>query len=94
MKIATAQDMKKIDETAVKDHGLTLAGLMENAGAAFVGALEEECRERVSKKTIGILCGPGNNGGDGLVAARILKATKKPAWSRWSWGKRESSRLK
>ncbi len=64
-----------MDELAVKDHGLSLSQLMENAGAAVVSGMEEEWGN-LSKKTIGVLCGPGNNGGDGLVAARILKQKK------------------
>ena len=75
MKLAAAQDMKKIDELAVKDHGLTITQLMENAGAAVVSVLEAE-RGSLSKKTIGVLCGRGHNGGDGLAAARLLKIKK------------------
>ena len=41
VKLAIAQDMKKIDESAVKDYSLTMAGLMEKAGSAVVKALEE-----------------------------------------------------
>ena len=41
MKIATSQDMKKIDELAVKEHGLTIEHLMENAGEAVVQAMEK-----------------------------------------------------
>ncbi len=75
MKLATAQDMKKIDELAVKEHGLTVAQLMEAAGAAVVKALEEAW-EDLPDKTVGLLCGRGNNGGDGLAAARLLKQKK------------------
>ncbi|HJT23043.1 MAG TPA: hypothetical protein VJ873_00590 [bacterium] len=39
MKLATAQDMRKIDESAVKDHGLTIAKLMEAAGGDVVKAM-------------------------------------------------------
>ena len=67
--------MKKIDELAVKNHGLTISQLMENAGAAVVNVLEAGW-ENPAKKTIGILCGRGHNGGDGLAAARLLKFKK------------------
>lgn len=67
--------MKKIDETAVKDYSLTIAGLMEKAGAVVVKVLEETYSP-LSKKTFGVLCGKGNNGGDGLVVARLLKQKK------------------
>lgn len=75
MKLATAQDMRKIDELAVKEHGLTIARLMESAGAAVVKAMMEAW-EDLPKKTVGLLCGKGNNGGDGLAAARLLKQKK------------------
>ena len=75
MKLATAQDMRKIDELAVKDYGLAIAQLMEAAGAAVVEAMEETW-EDLPEKAVGVLCGKGNNGGDGLVAARLLKHKK------------------
>jgi NAD(P)H-hydrate epimerase len=75
MKLATAQDMRKIDELAVQDHGLSLSQLMEAAGAAVVKAMGETWPD-LEEKTVGILCGKGNNGGDGLVAARLLKQNK------------------
>jgi NAD(P)H-hydrate epimerase len=67
--------MKKIDELAVKDHSLTVPKLMEAAGAAFVQAMEESWGS-LSEKTIGVVCGKGHNGGDGLVVARLLKKDK------------------
>ncbi len=75
MKIAIAQDMRKIDEFAVKDYSLTISGLMEKAGLAILKTLEENYPP-LSKKTFGVLCGKGNNGGDGLVVARLLKKKK------------------
>ncbi|HTA76369.1 MAG TPA: NAD(P)H-hydrate dehydratase [bacterium] len=75
MKLALAQDMRKIDESAVKDYALTIAKLMEGAGAAVVKVVEEVYAP-LSKKTFGVLCGKGNNGGDALVAARLFKQKK------------------
>lgn len=75
MKLATAMDMRKIDEQAVSVYGSTIETLMEKAGMALVKALEEAYAP-LSKKTIGVLCGSGNNGGDALVAARLLKKKK------------------
>jgi NAD(P)H-hydrate epimerase len=75
MKLGTAKDMKRIDEAAVKDHGLTIAGLMERAGQAVVRVLSLKFGDP-RPKTIGVLCGRGHNGGDGLVVARLLKQAK------------------
>jgi hydroxyethylthiazole kinase-like uncharacterized protein yjeF len=67
--------MKKIDELAMKEHGLSIEKLMEAAGQAVVEAVEEEWGV-LSKKTIGVLCGKGHNGGDALAAARFFKQEK------------------
>ncbi len=69
MKIATTQQMREIEKKA-DAQGLTYAIMMENAGQAVA----EEMRDRlgVKDKRVLILVGPGNNGGDGLVAARHL----------------------
>ena len=75
MKLATAQDMRKIDELAVKEYGLEVERLMESAGAAVVKAMEETWDD-LPEKTVGVICGKGNNGGDGLVVARLLKQKK------------------
>ncbi|MDO9383360.1 MAG: NAD(P)H-hydrate dehydratase [Hyphomicrobiaceae bacterium] len=50
--------------------GIATLTLMENAGRAVADAAEAMMRTR---GTVTVLCGPGNNGGDGFVAARILK---------------------
>jgi ADP-dependent NAD(P)H-hydrate dehydratase / NAD(P)H-hydrate epimerase len=78
MKLATADDMKKMDGLAVKDYGLTVARLMESAGTAVVRALAGHWPDLKDRK-VAVLCGKGNNGGDGLAAARMLKMRKVPA---------------
>src|SRR5688572_6546636 len=75
MKLATAEDMRRIDDLAVRDHGLTVASLMEAAGAAVVKSLEKNWKAP-RRRSVAVLCGKGNNGGDGLVAARLLKKKK------------------
>ncbi len=63
----TAEEMRKIEEKSVKDEGLTFAELMERAGRAVA---EEVLKEE--PHTVTVVCGKGNNGGDGLVCARYL----------------------
>ncbi len=70
MKILTITQMRQVEEECAKI-GLPPSMLMENAGEAVA----EEVRKilgTINKQRILILIGPGNNGGDGLVAARRL----------------------
>ncbi len=70
MKVVTANQMQEIDRTC-GEMGLPTSVLMENAGKAVA----EEVRRilgNIARHGILILVGPGNNGGDGLVAARYL----------------------
>ncbi|MFC2060001.1 NAD(P)H-hydrate dehydratase, partial [Chloroflexota bacterium] len=70
MKVVTADQVRQIDREC-GNVGLPTAVLMENAGKAVA----EEVRRilgNISEQRILILIGPGNNGGDGLVAARYL----------------------
>ena len=75
MMLATAPGHTRLDELAVKEHGLTIPELMESAGGAVVRVLEVIGPD-LGDKRVGILCGKGNNGGDGLVSARLLKQKK------------------
>ena len=71
MKVALAKQMHDIDDTAIKDFGLPELSLMESAGHR-VAEFAEEIFGGVDKKTICVLAGSGNNGGDALAAARYL----------------------
>jgi NAD(P)H-hydrate epimerase len=75
MRIVTAEQMRRIDAEAVARHGLTVPKLMEAAGQAVVTTMEGVFAP-LAGRTVGVLCGPGNNGGDGLVVARLLKRSK------------------
>jgi hydroxyethylthiazole kinase-like uncharacterized protein yjeF len=66
--ILTAAAMRAAEQAAI-DGGTSVETLMERAGAA----LAEATYRFTGPKPVLILCGPGNNGGDGLVAARHLK---------------------
>ena len=67
--ILTAAAMRAAEQAAI-DGGATVEQLMERAGAALAEAAHRFAGPRPTL----ILCGPGNNGGDGYVAARHLKA--------------------
>ncbi len=69
MKILTAAEMAAADKRTVEETGIPLAVLMEAAGAAVAAF----CRRQYPNVTkVIMLCGKGNNGGDGAVAARVL----------------------
>lgn len=63
-----APAIREIDRWAIEDRGIASLTLMENAGAALARVAEEAA----AGGEIVIACGKGNNGGDGLVAARLL----------------------
>lgn len=71
MKIALANQMREIDKKAIEDYGISEIVLMENAGRKVAEAVIHVLKT-VSKKSVCILAGSGNNGGDALVAARYL----------------------
>ncbi|MFA6434964.1 MAG: NAD(P)H-hydrate epimerase [Elusimicrobiales bacterium] len=76
--VVTAEKMKYLDKKAVMDYGIPEDRLMENAGKAIAEetvriAREELGREPAALKVV-VCSGKGNNGGDGLVSARYLKA--------------------
>jgi NAD(P)H-hydrate epimerase len=68
MKIVTADEMRDIDRSTIEDYGIPGLVLMERAGLAVASRV----KELYPSKRILVLCGGGNNGGDGIVAARNL----------------------
>ncbi|MEA2645195.1 MAG: NAD(P)H-hydrate epimerase [Chloroflexota bacterium] len=66
--------MREIDRLADERYGLTTMLLMESAGLAVARVARRLLRPPLAERAVVILAGPGNNGGDGLVAARRLLA--------------------
>lgn len=76
--LLTAAQMRAIEEAAIASGEVTGLELMERAGRGVVEAIFEEWPEmRATSHRAVVLCGPGNNGGDGFVVARLLKE--------WGW---------
>ncbi|OGW50366.1 MAG: hypothetical protein A2078_12860 [Nitrospirae bacterium GWC2_57_9] len=71
MKIATAQEMKNIDRRAIRQFGIPGPVLMENAAAGIMVEMERFF-DGLGGSRVAIVCGKGNNGGDGLALARRL----------------------
>lgn len=76
--LLTAAQMRAIEQAAIESGDVTGLELMERAGRGVVEAVFEEWPDlaKAPHKAV-VLCGPGNNGGDGFVVARLLKD--------WGW---------
>ena len=72
MRILNAQQMREADRRSIQDIGIASLVLMENAGRQVVAAVESLYPD-LADRSIAIVCGKGNNGGDGFVAARTLQ---------------------
>jgi hydroxyethylthiazole kinase-like uncharacterized protein yjeF len=68
MKIVTAAEMREIDRLTTEKYGVPSLTLMENAGSAVA----EFAERHFDFHSVCVVCGKGNNGGDGFVAARKL----------------------
>src|SRR5687768_11468675 len=71
MRILNAAQMREADRFTIEDIGVPSLVLMKNAGRQVVAAMEAAYERQLSGR-IAVLCGRGNNGGDGFVVARTL----------------------
>jgi ADP-dependent NAD(P)H-hydrate dehydratase / NAD(P)H-hydrate epimerase len=80
VKVLTAAQMREVDRRTA-ELGIPNIILMENAGCRVVEFLESAYAPLAEQKIV-VVCGKGNNGGDGLVVARQLFTRVKPKWLR------------
>ena len=71
MRVLNTQQMREADRRTIDEIGIPAIVLMENAGRQAVAAMEAAF-EDLPTSHVGVLCGRGNNGGDGFVVARTL----------------------
>ena len=70
--VVTASEMRALEQATIHEIGLPGLTLMETAGRAVA----EVAREMANGGRVAVVCGPGNNGGDGFVVARVLRASR------------------
>src|SRR5439155_13474074 len=73
MLLLTAAEMRELDRATIEGGHATGDALMERAGAGVAEAMERRYGPALALRIV-VLCGTGNNGGDGFVAARHLRA--------------------
>jgi len=71
MRVLNSSQMRDADKRAIEEIGIPSLVLMENAGRQTVAAMEAVYGD-LPERQVGVLCGRGNNGGDGFVVARTL----------------------
>ncbi len=72
-KILNAEQIKSADGYTINNKPISSIDLMEYASNCFINSIWD--KQFITKK-IAIVCGPGNNGGDGLTISRLLKEKK------------------
>ncbi len=77
MRVVTAAEMRRLDRLTIDVHGVPSLRLMERAGQSVVDVILERWTH-LAKRGVLVVAGKGNNGGDGLVIARLLRQRKFP----------------
>ena len=72
MKLAAAAQMRELDRRAIEERNIPSIDLMERAAAEVAQAALDLLPEKPSRCRAAVFCGAGNNGGDGIGAARLL----------------------
>lgn len=73
MNVVTAEQMQQMDAEAIQRCGISGLDLMERAGEGCTAAIIDAYADTASTSAL-VVCGKGNNGGDGYVVARLLRA--------------------
>jgi NAD(P)H-hydrate epimerase len=71
MKFCTAEEMRRLDHKTIHECGIPGVVLMENAGRGAAVLVRKHMGDLYGRR-VGIICGRGNNGGDGFVMGRIF----------------------
>lgn len=66
----TSHQVREADSFAINTLGIPSIVLMENAARSLYAHITENCDQKLENKNVGIVCGKGNNGGDGFALAR------------------------
>ncbi|MBV9850572.1 MAG: NAD(P)H-hydrate dehydratase [Armatimonadetes bacterium] len=89
MKVATAAQMREMDRRTIEEYHVPSIVLMENAALRVVEAMQERFGPLEGKR-VAVVCGKGNNGGDGLAIARHLASRFAARVSVWLAASREN----
>src|SRR3989442_14847827 len=71
MRVLNSAQMREADRRTIEEIGISSLVLMENAGRQVVAAMEAMYTD-IGDRQVAVLCGRGNNGGDGVGVARTL----------------------
>ncbi|MDD8042046.1 MAG: NAD(P)H-hydrate epimerase, partial [Thermotogota bacterium] len=87
--IVTPSEMRVLEQAAITQEGVPSLRLMENAGMAVVKHYLDSLSKNANglEKPVLILCGKGNNAGDGMVVARELHTRQVPVHTAFCMGR-------